>query len=183
MSLLSCAVWIGAGTVAAPPAASQPKFEGMVFPVQLSNWYSVINFSHDWHAPRMRLINGNWSLVGRHEGNDVFAEPGTPVLATLGGTVERVGWTFYSGWRVGIRGSDGRYWFYAHLAELPPLAGGDAVAAGQQIGTIGNTGYGTRPGHSGEFTYHLHLGIQEADGTWVDPYPMLQKLYRERRAS
>lgn len=150
----------------------------MVFPVQRSTWYSVINFEHDWYAPRMRLIDGVWALVGRHEGNDIFAEPGTPVLAVLDGTVERVGWTFYSGWRVGVRGSDGRYWFYAHLEELPPLTVGQRVAAGQAIGKVGNTGYGPRPGHSGEFTYHLHLGIQEPSGVWVDPFPMLQKLYR-----
>lgn len=174
---------VGSGTFGAPPAASQSSIEGMVFPVQRSDWYSVINFSHDWHAPRMRLIDGDWQLVGRHEGNDIFAEPGTPVLAALGGTVERVGWTFYSGWRVGIRGNDGRYWFYAHLKDLPPLAVDQPVGAGDEIGQIGNTGYGNRPGHSGEFTYHLHLGIQEADGTWVDPYPMLTKLYREALAS
>ena len=150
----------------------------MVFPVERSDWFSVINFSHDWHAPRMRLIDGTWALVGRHEGNDIFAEPGTSVLATLGGTVEQVGWTFYSGWRVGIRGTDGRYWFYAHLRELPPLSIGEPVAAGDEIGQVGNTGYGNRPGHANEFTYHLHLGIQESDGTWVDPFPMIQSLYR-----
>ena len=158
-----------------PPVVS----EGRVFPVARSAWYSVINFSDDWHAPRMRLIDGRWRQVGVHEGTDVFAEPGTPVRAVLGGRVEQIGWTFYSGWRVGIRGADGLYWFYAHLRRFSPgLSIGDAVAPGTVLGEVGNTGYGEDPGHRDEFTYHLHLGIQRADGVWVNPYPLLKRLYR-----
>jgi peptidoglycan LD-endopeptidase LytH len=151
---------------------------GMTFPVARSTWYSVINFADDWHAPRMRLVGGEWLQVGVHEGNDLFAEPGTPVRAVLAGTVERIGWTFYSGWRVGIRGDDGRYWFYAHLSRWQPgLAVGDRVGSGDRIGFVGNTGYGATPGHSGEFIYHLHIGIQDPDGTWVNPYPLMRRLY------
>ena len=151
----------------------------MTFPVARSNWYSIINFANDWHAPRMRLIDGEWRQVGIHEGTDIFAEPGTPIRAILGGTVEQMGWTFYSGWRVGVRGTDGRYWFYAHMSSFEPGLGvGSPVAAGQAIGRVGNTGYGNRPGHHDEFTYHLHLGIQEPDGTWTNPYPLLRGLYR-----
>lgn len=150
----------------------------MVFPVARSDWYSVINLRRDWHAPRFRRIDGRWQLVGVHEGNDIFAEPGTPVRAVLAGRVEALGWTFYSGWRVGIRGDDGRYWFYAHLRSFAPgLRMGTAVHAGQRLGEVGNTGYGSDPGHVGEFTYHLHMGIQEPDGTWVDPYPLMRRLY------
>ena len=163
------------GPAPAPRAQPAPR---MVFPVLRSGWYSVINFTDDWHAPRLRLIEGRWRLVGRHEGNDIFAEPGTPVVATLGGRVERLGWTFYSGWRVGVRGVDGRYWFYAHLGSFAPgVAIGSPVAAGQLLGKVGNTGYGVTPGHRDEFTYHLHLGIQEPDGTWVNPYPLVRRLY------
>lgn len=152
--------------------------DGMAFPVARSDWYSVIELGNDWHAPRLRLVEGRWRLVGVHEGNDIFAEPGTPVVAMLGGRVERLGWTFYSGWRVGIRGTDGRYWFYAHLRRYASgLAVGDQVRPGQPLGEVGNTGYGNRPGHSGEFTPHLHLGIQELDGSWVNPFPSLRRLY------
>lgn len=158
------------------PRAREPR---MVFPVVRSDWYSVINFRDDWHAPRMRVLpDGTWELTGYHEGNDVFAEPGTPVVAVLGGRVEQIGWTFYSGWRVGIRGADGRYWFYAHLSRFAPgLTIGTPVAAGQPLGEVGNTGYGATPGHRDEFTYHLHLGIQEVDGTWTNPYPLVSRLY------
>ncbi|HEX2240035.1 MAG TPA: M23 family metallopeptidase [Actinomycetota bacterium] len=170
--------------LSAPSAASAPGYlkairvEGRAFPVARSNWYSVINFTNDWHAPRMRLIDGKWRQVGVHEGTDIFAEPGTPVRAVVAGTVERVGWTFYSGWRVGIRDGDGNYWFYAHLANFAPgIAEGATARAGQRLGSVGNTGYGAEPGHAHEFTYHLHLGIQRPDGRWINPYPLVNRLY------
>jgi murein DD-endopeptidase MepM/ murein hydrolase activator NlpD len=153
--------------------------DGMVFPIARTNWYSVINFANDWHDPRMRLIGNKWQQVGVHEGNDIFAEPGTPIRAVLAGRVENIGWTFYSGWRVGVRGTDGRYWFYAHMRTFAPgLDIGDRVASGAVLGEVGNTGYGNELGHHDEFTYHLHIGIQEASGVWVDPYPLMRRLYR-----
>ncbi|MDQ4065789.1 MAG: M23 family metallopeptidase, partial [Actinomycetota bacterium] len=170
--------------VAGIPASAQERWaapvmrDGMTFPDARSSWFSVINFKDDWLAPRLRFENGRWVQSGVHQGNDIFAEPGTPVRAILGGVVENIGWTFYSGWRVGIRGSDGRYWFYAHLSAFPPELGpGDSVAAGDVIGAVGNTGYGDDPGHSGEFIYHLHVGIQEPGGRWVNPYPLMKRLY------
>ena len=154
--------------------------EGSTFPIARSRWFSVINFSNDWHAPRMRKIDGRWRQVGVHEGTDIYAEAGTPVRAVTTGRVERIGWLFYSGWRVGIRADDGRYWFYAHMSGFAPgLSAGDRVEAGQLVGRVGNTGYGNKPGHSDEFLHHLHIGIQEPDGTWVNPFPLMDRLYRE----
>ena len=169
------------GTVPASAQSYLPPagFPGLVFPVARSDWYSVINFRNDWHAPRMRKIDRKWRQVGVHEGNDIYAEPGTPVHAVTGGRVENLGWLFYSGWRVGIRGPDGRYWFYAHLEGYAAgIAVGTEVEAGDLLGYVGNTGYSDRPGHKDEFTHHLHLGIQEADGTWTNPYPLMKRLYR-----
>jgi murein DD-endopeptidase MepM/ murein hydrolase activator NlpD len=165
----------------ARPAYLQPVLVGeQVFPVLRSNWYSVINFRDDWHAPRMRFERGRWRQIGVHEGNDVFAEPGTPIVSITGGYVENLGWQFYSGWRVGIRGDDGRYWFYAHLRRYATgLRPGQRVEPGTLLGEVGNTGYGNKEGHRDEFTYHLHLGIQEANGAWSDPYPLLRRLYEE----
>lgn len=164
----------------ARPSYLQPVVVGdKVFPVVRSNWYSVINFKRDWHAPRMRFDGRRWRLDGFHEGNDVFAEPGTPVVSMTGGTIENLGWLFYSGWRVGVRGDDGRYWFYAHLRSFAPgLSIGQRVEAGTPLGEVGNTGYGADEGHNDEFAHHLHVGIQESNGAWSDPYPLLKDLYR-----
>lgn len=180
-----------AGTlVAGPPAPAQPPalvpqpayyrpvvVDGFTFPVARSNWLSVIELAEDWHDPRFRLIDGRWRLVGVHEGNDVVAEKGTPILAMTAGTVEAVGWTFYSGTRVGVRGADGNYYFYAHMSRVDPdVRVGVPVEPGDVLGLVGNTGYGP-PGHEDEFPPHLHLGIQ-GPGGWENPYPMLSRLYR-----
>jgi murein DD-endopeptidase MepM/ murein hydrolase activator NlpD len=160
-----------------PPAYYRPVvLDGMTFPVARSNWFSVIEFRNDWHEPRLRLIGGKWRQVGVHEGTDISAEKGTPVLSATGGTVEAMGWTFYSGDRVGVRGTDGNYYFYAHLSAFSPgIAIGTSVQPGTVLGEVGNTGYGD-PGHEDEFPPHLHFGIQTSD--WVNPYPLLVRLYR-----
>ncbi|MGH2685006.1 MAG: M23 family metallopeptidase, partial [Actinomycetota bacterium] len=128
--------------------------------------------------PRFRLIDGEWRLVGVHEGNDIVAEEGTPILSASAGRVEAVGWTFYSGTRVGIRGSDGKYYFYAHMSAVSPeIRVGAAVEPGDVLGAVGNTGYGVEPGHEDEFPPHLHFGI-EGPGGWENPYPLVRRLYR-----
>ncbi|MGH2675377.1 MAG: M23 family metallopeptidase [Actinomycetota bacterium] len=182
---------VAAGALAGvPPAPAQPAplvagpayyrpvvVDGFTFPVARANWLSVIELEEDWHAPRFRLIGGRWQLVGVHEGNDVIAEKGTPILSATAGTVEAVGWTFYSGTRVGVRGIDGKYYFYAHMSLVAPgVRVGTAVQPGHVIGLVGNTGYGP-PGHEDEFPPHLHFGI-EGSGGWENPYPLIQRLYR-----
>lgn len=168
---------------AASPAWYRPVVaDGFAFPVARSNWLSYVQFRNDWHDPRYRLVNGKWRLVGFHEGVDIVAEEGTPVVAASGGTVEAVGWTFYSGTRVGVRGEDGRYYFYAHLSRVAPgVAVGAPVSVGDVLGFVGSTGYGP-PGHDDEFPPHLHFGIQDAGG-WVNPYPMVGSLYRRSVAA
>jgi len=152
---------------------------GKVFPVARSNFFDLVEFPNNWHAPRLRLVGGKWLLIGVHEGIDITAERGTPVLSMTPGVVENTGWTFYSGTRIGVRGTDGRYYFYAHLAEIARgIVPGARVSAGDYLGRVGNTGYGADPGHRDEFAPHLHFGIQAAnDGPWVDPFRTLVSLY------
>jgi murein DD-endopeptidase MepM/ murein hydrolase activator NlpD len=159
------------------PAYYRPVIAfGKTFPLARSNYLSYMEFPNSWHAPRLRLVNGKWLLIGVHEGIDISAERGTPVLSMEPGVVENVGWTFYSGTRVGVRGVDGRYYFYAHLSKVQPgIVVGASVAAGTVLGLVGNTGYGP-PGHRDEFPPHLHFGI-EVGTTWVNPYPTLVLLY------
>jgi murein DD-endopeptidase MepM/ murein hydrolase activator NlpD len=159
------------------PAYYEPVIaEGFTFPVARSSWLSVIQFDDDWHEPRFRLIGGKWLLVGRHEGNDILAEEGTPVLSATSGRVEAVGWTFYSGTRVGVRGKDGRYYFYAHLSAVAPgIEVGAAVGPGTVLGRVGNTGYGA-PGTEDRFPPHLHFGIEGSNG-WENPYPSVRQAY------
>ncbi len=171
------------GVAGQPPAVAPPSYyrpvvvDGFTFPVARASWLSVIEIANDWHDPRFRLINGEWQLVGVHEGNDIVAEEGTPILSMSTGTIEAVGWTFYSGTRVGVRGADGKYYFYAHMSEVAPDIGvGVPVEPGDVLGRVGNTGYGD-PGHEDEFPPHLHVGIEGPAG-WENPFPMVRDLYR-----
>jgi murein DD-endopeptidase MepM/ murein hydrolase activator NlpD len=159
------------------PAFFRPVIvDGKAFPLARSNFLSLLTVHSNWHAPRLRFVGGQWKLIGIHEGIDITAEQGTPVVSMTAGVVENAGWTFYSGTRVGVRGADGRYYLYAHLSDVAGgVAPGSVVDAGTLLGLVGNTGYGP-PGHQDEFPPHLHLGVL-AGSEWVNPYPTLVDLY------
>lgn len=105
----------------------------------------------------------------RHEGTDLFGEEGTPIVSICGGKVEQLGWNRLGGERVGIRGDDGNYYYYAHLQYISPaLVKGKRVQAGENLGTMGHTGDAlTTPDH-------LHFGIELPNGQWINPYPFLE---------
>lgn len=101
------------------------------------------------------------SFGGRriHEGVDIFADYGTPVLACSYGYVELMGWNRLGGWRIGIRDANNMYYYYGHLSAFQKgLRQGDLVRPGQVIGYVGSSGYGP-PGTSGKFPPHLHFGL------------------------
>lgn len=101
----------------------------------------------------------------RHEGIDIFAPRGTPVIAAEAGMVTRVGDTPRGGKNVWVRG-DQRSFYYAHLDSIA-VSPGDRVQRGEVLGTVGNTGNAvtTSP--------HLHFGIYKFAQGAVDPLPMV----------
>ncbi len=104
----------------------------------------------------------------RHEGTDLFGPEGTPIVSVCGGEVEQLGWNRLGGERVGVRGDDGNYYYYAHLQYISPqLIKGQRIEAGEDIGGMGHTGDAlTTPDH-------LHFGIELPNGQWINPYPFL----------
>lgn len=118
-----------------------------------------------------------WGGRRMHEGTDIFASYGAPVRAATFGVVELKGWNKYGGWRVGIRDLNNTYHYYAHLNGFArDLKIGDVVKPGQEIGSVGSSGYGP-PGTSGKFPPHLHFGMYKDNGLneWAfDPYPHLK---------
>lgn len=101
-----------------------------------------------------------------HEGIDIFARRGTPVRSTTRGVVMRKGWNDLGGRVVTVTGPGGQRHYYAHLESWAEVEPGDWVEAGDQLGTVGDSGNarGTSP--------HLHYGIYETDGA-RNPYPLL----------
>lgn len=142
---------------------------GRVFPIAKGNNYS---YKSTYGAKR------GWGGIRIHEGTDIFASYGTTVKSACNGYVEILGWNEYGGWRVGIRGINNIYYYYAHLSSYKQdLAEGDIVKIGDVIGYVGNSGYGP-PGTQGKFPPHLHFGLYQYNGKneWsFDPYPFLRK--------
>ncbi|MAM85995.1 MAG: hypothetical protein CME36_01640 [unclassified Hahellaceae] len=102
-----------------------------------------------------------------HHGVDIFAPRGTAVLAVADGTIARTGDTPLGGLHVWQRAaSQGHRYYYAHLDSIS-VQQGDRVKAGDEIGTVGNTGNArlTPP--------HLHFGVYATFKGPVDPLPMI----------
>ncbi len=138
------------------------------------------NYNHSYRDT-WAMARG-WGGRRSHEGTDIFADYGTPVLSTCYGVVEMKGWNKFGGWRIGIRDINNTYHYYAHLNSFAEnIAIGDIVEPGQTVGSVGSSGYGPK-GTSGKFPPHLHYGMYKARMTseWAfNPYPFLQKWERE----
>lgn len=124
-----------------------------------------------------------------HEGTDIFGKetvPGYyPILSMTDGVVEKIGWLPLGGYRIGIRAPSGGYFYYAHLSEYEKdFTKGEEVRAGEILGYMGNTGYGTE-GTKGQFPVHLHLGIYidtpEKKELSVNPYRVLKTAEKKLR--
>ena len=100
-----------------------------------------------------------------HEGIDIFASRGTPVVATTQGRVTRTGNKGLGGKQVWLRDNKrGLSLYYAHLDSIIATPG-MRVSPGDTLGLVGNTGNArTTPPH-------LHFGIYRSFSGAVDPFP------------
>jgi murein DD-endopeptidase MepM/ murein hydrolase activator NlpD len=115
--------------------------------------------ANTWHAPR--------GTDRVHEGQDIFAPKGTPVLSATSGYVYKIRQNNLGGQTVSIIGRGGRVYYYAHLdAYAPTLVEGDYVTTKTVLGYVGTTGNakGTPP--------HLHFGVYATGGA-INPLPLL----------
>jgi len=107
---------------------------------------------------------------GRHEGIDIMADRGTPIVAVTSGTIARLTRTEsgLGGIYVWLRRADGTEYYYAHMNAIADgLDAGSKVTTGQVIGTVGNSGdarYGAT---------HLHFEIRLAGTSPTNPYSHL----------
>jgi murein DD-endopeptidase MepM/ murein hydrolase activator NlpD len=127
------------------------------FPVAgLSYW------TDDWHAYRC------CPTPHLHQGLDMFAELGTPLVAAADGFIsQKVNSPDSAGLGLEVTDSAGVQYFYAHLSAFAePITVGDRVSVGQVIGYVGNTG------NASGGAPHLHFEVQPG-GIPVPPKPFV----------
>jgi murein DD-endopeptidase MepM/ murein hydrolase activator NlpD len=107
-----------------------------------------------------------------HQGQDVFAKCGTPLVAARGGRIQYSGYHGAAGYYVVVdQTGTGEDNAYMHLAEPSPFRTGDRVYTGQRIGSVGDTGSASG--------CHLHFETWSAPGWYeggapFDPLPSLR---------
>jgi hypothetical protein len=137
--------------------AADPPFT--LFPV-----VGGAHYTDDFGAPRPG---------GTHEGNDLLAPCGTPVIAVVPGTVT-LEWGDRSGWMLTLKGKTSWY-RYIHMdgrngaasAMAKGLKDGSRVKAGQIVSYVGNTG--DAAGGPCHLHFELHQGASVSS-----PYAYLQ---------
>jgi peptidoglycan LD-endopeptidase LytH len=127
-----------------------PSTGGMVCPVA-----GPVSFVDSWGAPR--------SGGRRHEGVDMMADYGTPVVAITSGTISGSGYHPLGGNMLFLTANDGDVFYYAHNQQNMVTSG--HVQTGQQIATVGDTGNATG-------IPHLHFEYHPGGGGAVNPYPL-----------
>lgn len=118
---------------------------GETVPVEMGSWV--------WPTRTPYTITSyfSWRWGKHHDGIDIAgAGYGSPIKAANNGLVVQSGYTGTNGNYIIIAHKNGYYTLYAHMAKRYKQVG-DIVMAGDQIGTMGDTGYVTG--------VHLHFGL------------------------
>jgi murein DD-endopeptidase MepM/ murein hydrolase activator NlpD len=140
-------------------AGSDIVIHGFVFPVAGEH-----HFGDSFGAPRMVGTEFQHS----HQGTDILAAFGTPLVACERGIVTRTGSDVLGGNSFWFKGESGTYYYYAHLSRYADsLVKGQVVDAGTVLGYVGDTG-------NAKGTPHLHFEIHPDGGKAVNPYPLLK---------
>ncbi len=118
----------------------------------------VKNLSDSWGDARS---NGR-----THEGIDILAPRGTPIVSPTNAVVSSTGFGANGGNYVYTINAGGERFYFAHLDSYAPgIASGKVLAPGDVIGYVGNTG------NASGGPPHLHFGIYNRGAS--NPYPRL----------
>lgn len=133
----------------------------------------LAHYTDDWGAIRTS------PTLHYHEGTDIFAPRGTPVIASADGEVSRlVEDSLIGGNALRLTTKAATYFYYAHLDGFAPgLEKGDRVKRGDVLGFVGSTG------NAKSTADHLHYGIYRAGGEAINPVPYLDRWLVEAETS
>ncbi len=121
---------------------------------------------------RAKHSYGDGLGAGRgHQGQDIFASCGKPIVSALNGKVTTAKWHSAAGNFVVVESADGTNQVYMHMEAPSLVKPGRRVQAGQQLGTVGQTGRASG--------CHLHFELWSAPGWYeggsvMDPVPSLK---------
>ncbi len=165
-----------AALLAASVYAALPWLTVAWYAIELSGMPPPKALAMPVSAVEPRALRDTWHAARppnrRHEGIDIFAEKGTPVLAATEGIVLRLDETPVGGKVVWVLGPAGHHHYYAHLDRFGNISAGDRIRAGTLLGYVGNTGNAkTTPPH-------LHYGVYADQGA-INPYPLLTARLRK----
>lgn len=105
-----------------------------------------------------------------HEGLDMMAKEGTPIVSPTDAVVTRTGNGVNSGLYVRTANPGGEQFVYMHLSEIASgVVAGTLVKRGEVIGYVGNTG------NASGGAPHLHFEIRNNGAQ--DPYPRLTSVF------
>lgn len=102
-----------------------------------------------------------------HEGQDMLAPKGTPIVSPTEAVVTAVGDGESSGKYVYTANPGGETFRYMHLDSIARIKRGDTLKKGGLIGTVGDTG------NAPDGVYHLHFEVRDDDNKATDPYPRI----------
>ena len=147
-------------TLELPEAQTQPaQAEEICWPVS-----GLVTEEYSMTALVYNQTMGDWRV---HEGIDIQAGEGTPVLCACAGTVAAVYQDDLKGCTVVVEHPDGYRTLYANLAESVMVGAGEQVASGTQLGYVGTSALG----ESAE-PPHLHLEVYHNEAL-IDPVDFL----------
>lgn len=165
---------VSAQTEGAPPARPQRRARRNT---EITTGFAFYGYSFPILGAHSYGLSAGRFGAGRsghtHQGQDVMAACGTPLVAARGGTVLHSKWHAAAGNYVVIDGRRSRYDFmYAHLAAPSPLKPGDTVRTGQPIGIVGSTGSST--------ACHLHFEMWDHPGWYLGGSPLDPRSFLQR---
>ncbi len=128
--------------------------------------YSPVNYLNITSLFQKRRFHPIKRRRVAHLGIDFELPLGSPVLSAEDGTIMKIGKSRGAGRYVVIEHEDGVVSYYNHLNSIEKdLEIGDEVLAGEDIGTIGCSGYCTKP--------HLHFAVKKK-GRFIDPAQVIR---------